>query len=169
MMVKVLIYGYATGVFSSRGIARKLEEDVALRMLGAGNFPKHRTICEFRRRHLADLQALFLEVVRKSVTDSFAVPSSATANVTRACWKRKSDGSSRSCSSPNATASAIVCSAASRSSASTSRSARSRSWSSRASGGSCNALAVAGRRSAAPKAAQSPPNFGEKEIRKNSE
>ncbi len=48
-MVKVLIYGYATGVFSSRGIARKLEEDVAFRMLGAGNFPKHRTICEFRR------------------------------------------------------------------------------------------------------------------------
>ena len=43
MMVKVLIYGYATGVFSSRGIARKLEEDVAFRMLAAGNFPKHRS------------------------------------------------------------------------------------------------------------------------------
>ena len=66
MMVKVLIYGYATGVFSSRGIARKLEEDVAFRMLAAGNFPKHRTICEFRRRHLRQFQALFLEVVRLS-------------------------------------------------------------------------------------------------------
>ena len=64
MMVKVLIYGYATGVFSSRGIARKLEEDVAFRMLGAGNFPQHRTICEFRRRHLSDFRKLFLEVVR---------------------------------------------------------------------------------------------------------
>ena len=52
MMVKVLLYGYATGVFSSRGIARKLEEDVAFRVLGAGNFPSHRTLCEFRRRHL---------------------------------------------------------------------------------------------------------------------
>ena len=63
MMVKVLIYGYATGVFSSRGLARKLEEDVAFRVLAAGNFPSHRTICEFRRRHLSDFKALFVEVV----------------------------------------------------------------------------------------------------------
>ncbi len=64
MMLKVLIHGYATGVFSSRGIARKLEEDVAFRVLAAGNFPSHRTICEFRRRHLADFKRLFVEVVR---------------------------------------------------------------------------------------------------------
>ena len=64
MMVKVLIYGYATGVFSSRKLARKLEEDVAFRVLGAGNFPSHRTLCEFRRRHLEDFKALFVEVVR---------------------------------------------------------------------------------------------------------
>ena len=63
MMVKVLLYGYATGVFSSRRIARKLEEDVAFRVLGAGNFPSHRTLCEFRRRHLEDFKGLFLEVV----------------------------------------------------------------------------------------------------------
>ena len=64
MMVKVLLYAYATGVFSSRGIARKLEEDVAFRVLGAGNFPQHRTLCEFRRRHLADFKELFVAVVR---------------------------------------------------------------------------------------------------------
>ncbi len=64
MMVKVLIYGYATGVFSSRKLARKLEEDVAFRMLGAGNFPNHRTICEFRRQHLRRFQGLFVKVVR---------------------------------------------------------------------------------------------------------
>ena len=64
MMVKLLIYGYATGVFSSRRIAKKLEEDVAFRMLAAGNFPAHRTICEFRRRHLEDFRKLFVEVVR---------------------------------------------------------------------------------------------------------
>ena len=64
MMVKVLIYAYATGVFSSRGVARKLEEDVAFRMLAAGNFPQHRTVCEFRRRHLEDFKTLFVEVVR---------------------------------------------------------------------------------------------------------
>src|SRR5687768_12766866 len=38
MMVKLLIYGYATGTFSSRKIAKKLEEDVAFRVLCAGNF-----------------------------------------------------------------------------------------------------------------------------------
>ncbi len=64
MMVKVLIYAYATGVFSSRAIARKIEEDVAFRVLGAGNFPQHRTICEFRRRHLEDFERMFVEVVR---------------------------------------------------------------------------------------------------------
>ncbi len=56
MMVKVLIYAYATGTFSSRKTAKRLEEDIALRMLAAGNFPKHRTLCEFR--------AVFAEVVR---------------------------------------------------------------------------------------------------------
>ena len=64
MMLKVLIYAYVSGVFSSRKIARKLEEDVAFRVLAAGNFPKHRTICEFRKRHLRDFKALFVEVVQ---------------------------------------------------------------------------------------------------------
>jgi transposase len=64
MMVKVLVYGYATGVFSSRKIAKKLHEDVAFRLLGAGNFPKHRTICDFRALHLKELAALFVQVVK---------------------------------------------------------------------------------------------------------
>ena len=64
MLVKVLVYGYATGVFSSRKIARKLYEDVAFRMVGAGNFPSHRTICDFRLRHLPELKELFVQVVR---------------------------------------------------------------------------------------------------------
>ena len=53
MMVKILVYGYATGVLSSRRLAQKLEEDVAFRVLAAGNRPQHRTLCEFRRRHRA--------------------------------------------------------------------------------------------------------------------
>ena len=64
MMVKVLVYAYATGVFSSRKIARKLHEDVALRVLGAGNFPAHRTISDFRAFHLKELSELFVQVVR---------------------------------------------------------------------------------------------------------
>lgn len=64
MMVKVLVYGYATGVFSSRKIERRLHEDLAFRMLGAGNFPKHRTIRDFRALHLKELADLFVQVVK---------------------------------------------------------------------------------------------------------
>ncbi len=63
MMVKVLLDAYASGVFSSRQIAKKLHEDVAFRVLGAGNFPAHRTICDFRQLPLKELQALFVQVV----------------------------------------------------------------------------------------------------------
>ena len=64
MMVKVLVYGYATGVFSSRKMAKKLHEDVAYRVLAAGNFPAHRTIRDFRAFHLKELSDLFVQVVR---------------------------------------------------------------------------------------------------------
>ncbi|CAM5794463.1 IS1182 family transposase [Ottowia pentelensis] len=64
MMVKVLVYGYATGVFSSRKIERRLHEDLAFRMLGAGNFPKHRTVRDFRALHLKELSELFVQVVK---------------------------------------------------------------------------------------------------------
>ncbi|MGH9412949.1 MAG: IS1182 family transposase [Terriglobales bacterium] len=64
MMVTVLLYAYATGTFSSRRMARKLEEDVAYRVLGAGNFPAHRTIAEFRLLHLEAFEDMFVQVVR---------------------------------------------------------------------------------------------------------
>jgi transposase len=64
MMVKVLVYAYATGVFSSRKIARKLHEDVAFRVLAADNFPAHRTIRDFRALHLVEFTELFTQVVR---------------------------------------------------------------------------------------------------------
>jgi transposase len=64
MMVKVLVYAYATGVFSSRKIERRLHEDLAFRVLAAGNFPRHRTICDFRAFHLKELSELFVQVVR---------------------------------------------------------------------------------------------------------
>lgn len=63
MLLKVLVYAYASGVFSSRKIARKLEEDVAFRVLGAGNFPDHRTINRFRQQHLGDFERIFLQLV----------------------------------------------------------------------------------------------------------
>ena len=64
MMVKVMVYAYATGTFSSRKIARKLFEDVAFRVLAADNFPAHRTIRDFRALHLAEFTELFVQVVR---------------------------------------------------------------------------------------------------------
>jgi transposase len=64
MMVKLLVYGYATGVFSSRKIERRLHDDLAFRLLGAGNLPKHRTIRDFRALHLLELSELFVQVVK---------------------------------------------------------------------------------------------------------
>jgi len=64
MMLKVLVYAYATGTFSSRKIATKLHEDVAYRVLGSDNFPAHRTISDFRKRHLPEFKDLFVQVVQ---------------------------------------------------------------------------------------------------------
>ena len=63
MMVKVLLYGYCTGVASSRRIARRLHEDIAFRVLAANNTPDFRTVSDFRKDHLAALGNLFLQVL----------------------------------------------------------------------------------------------------------
>lgn len=63
MLTKVLIYGYCVGVFSSRKIQRRLIEDVAFRVLAAGNIPDFRTIADFRKRHLVVLQGFFEQVL----------------------------------------------------------------------------------------------------------
>lgn len=64
MMVKLLVFGYSTGVVSSRQIAKRLAEDVAFRVLAAGNTPAHRTVREFRQLHGVELTQLFVQVVR---------------------------------------------------------------------------------------------------------
>lgn len=63
MMVKLLFYSYCTGVFSSRKIAKRLEDDVAFRVLAAGNRPDFRTISDFRKLHLASVRVLFAKVL----------------------------------------------------------------------------------------------------------
>jgi transposase len=52
MMTKILLYGYCVGVFSSRKIQKHLVEDVAFRVLAAGNQPDFRTISDYRKLHL---------------------------------------------------------------------------------------------------------------------
>lgn len=64
MMTKVLVYGYCVGVFSSRKLAKRLEEDVAFRVLAAGNEPDFRTISDFRKIHLQTLEGLFEQVLK---------------------------------------------------------------------------------------------------------
>jgi transposase len=64
MMTKVLVYGYCVGVFSSRRLERRLIEDVAFRILAAGNEPDFRTISDFRRIHLKALEGLFVQVLQ---------------------------------------------------------------------------------------------------------
>jgi transposase len=63
MMVKLLMYAYCKGVYSSRRIATHVQEDVAFRVLAAGNAPDFRTINAFRLRHLATLSGLFGQVL----------------------------------------------------------------------------------------------------------
>jgi transposase len=67
MMTKVLVYAYCGGVFSSRKIQRRLIEDIAFRMLAAGNQPDFRTIADFRKIHLAALSGLFEQVLRMAL------------------------------------------------------------------------------------------------------
>jgi transposase len=64
MMMGLLVYGYCTGVMSSRKIERKTYEDVAFRYLAGGQHPEFSTICTFRRTHLAAVKDLFRQVVR---------------------------------------------------------------------------------------------------------
>ncbi len=66
-MLKVLLCGYVTGLFSSQCLARELEEDGALQVLRAESFPNHRAICGCRR-HVANFKRLFVEVVWLAAT-----------------------------------------------------------------------------------------------------
>lgn len=61
LMLKLLIYGYVTGVRSSRRIEKACHDDVAFRFLAANAAPDHRSIARFRRRHLKALKGLFLQ------------------------------------------------------------------------------------------------------------
>jgi transposase len=63
MMVRLLLYGYATGVCSSRKIQTRTFEDVAFRYLSGDQHPDHATIAEFRKRHLDALSGLFTQAL----------------------------------------------------------------------------------------------------------
>ncbi len=64
LMVKLLVYGYAVGVMSSRKLEAATYRDVALRMLCADQHPDFRSIGRFRKRHLDALAGLFVQALR---------------------------------------------------------------------------------------------------------
>src|SRR5436309_12414882 len=64
LMVKLLVYGYANGVMSSRKLEQATYRDVAVRMLCADQHPDYRSIARFRRRQLEALGELFVQALR---------------------------------------------------------------------------------------------------------
>jgi transposase len=64
VMTGILLYGYCHGVTSSRKLAARCQEDVAFRVLAANNQPDHRTISDFRKRHVPALEHIFVESLR---------------------------------------------------------------------------------------------------------
>jgi transposase len=63
VLLGLLVYGYATGVFSSRKLERASYDSVAFRYIAANDHPDHDTIATFRRRFLGEIEALFVGVL----------------------------------------------------------------------------------------------------------
>ncbi len=64
MLTGLLLYGYCVGVFSSRKLARRCEEDIAFRVMTGNQQPDFRTIADFRKEHLGRLKKLFVQVLK---------------------------------------------------------------------------------------------------------
>jgi len=67
MLVALLFYGYATGVFSSRQLERSTYDSVAFRYIAANSHPDHDTIAVFRKRFLPTLKELFVQILMIAV------------------------------------------------------------------------------------------------------
>ena len=63
LLLSLLFYGYATGVFSSRKLERATYDSVAFRYIAANQHPDHDTIAHFRRRFLKELESLFVQIL----------------------------------------------------------------------------------------------------------
>ena len=63
VMLGLLIYGYATGVYSSRRIEAATYESIAFRYIAANEQPDHDSLCTFRKRFLKEIEALFVQVL----------------------------------------------------------------------------------------------------------
>jgi transposase len=68
MLLGLLVYGYATKVFSSRALERATYDSVAFRFIAGNEHPDHDTIAAFRKRFLGQIEALFVEVLQLART-----------------------------------------------------------------------------------------------------
>ena len=114
VLLGLLFYGYATGVFSSRKIERATYEAVPFRFIAGNQHPDHDTLATFRRTFLPELKDLFVQVlllaqeagvlklgtISLDGTKLHADASGTTRSVTSGCWswRRSCEPRSRSCS-----------------------------------------------------------------------
>ena len=63
MLLGIIVYGYATGIFSSRKLERATYDSLAFRFIAANDHPDHDTIATFRRRFLKQIEGLFVQVL----------------------------------------------------------------------------------------------------------
>jgi transposase len=63
LLLGLVVYGCATGVFASRPLERASDDSVALRVIAANEPPDHDTIAAFRRRFLKEIEGLFVQVL----------------------------------------------------------------------------------------------------------
>ena len=68
MLLSMLVYGYATKVFSSRALERATYDSVAFRFIAGNEYPDHDTIAAFRKRFLGQVEAVFTEVLQAART-----------------------------------------------------------------------------------------------------
>src|SRR6202163_1208944 len=68
MLLGLLVYGYASGTFSSRAIERATHDSVAFRFIAGNEHPDHDTIAAFRKRFLEQIKDLFVEVLKLART-----------------------------------------------------------------------------------------------------
>src|SRR5207244_9502929 len=71
MLLAMLFYGYATGVFSSRKLEQATHDSIAFRYIAANTHPDHDTIANFRKRFLKELQPLFVQILLLAKTLGF--------------------------------------------------------------------------------------------------
>ena len=79
LLLGLLVYGYATGVFSSRKIERATYDSVAFRFIAANEHPDLATIAAFRRRFIKDIEGLFVQVL--SLAGEMGIPKIGTVGL----------------------------------------------------------------------------------------